>query len=161
VSEPGLEIRDGGPDDARALAALWIESADVHVGLDPRYYAVPDVDAAIRRAEHLLVDPDVVVLLAVLDARIVGACELRRLPAPAPGSMVREVAAADIGIVVGADHRRHGIGRALMRAAEDRAATEGFELIALNARSDNEAAIGLYRSLGYEQVGVVMSRWID
>jgi ribosomal protein S18 acetylase RimI-like enzyme len=160
MSRSGVEIRAAGPDDARALAALWLESAAAHVALDPLFYVVPDLEAAMRRAERTLLDEATVVLLAVLDTRIVAACELRRLPRPTPGGMVRDIAAVDVGIVVSADHRRQGIGRALMEAAEARAVDDGFELMTLNARSDNAEAIGLYGSLGYEDVGVVMSRWI-
>jgi ribosomal protein S18 acetylase RimI-like enzyme len=75
--------------------------------------------------------------------------------------MLRERPAADISIAVSVTHRGQGIGRALMEAAEDRAARDGTELLTLNALTANEPAIGLYRSLGYEVSGVLMHRWID
>ena len=160
MSEADLETRPATPDDARALAALWIESAEAHVELDPRFYVVPETEAAIRRAQRVLADPSCVVLLAISEARIVGACQLRRLPPPGAGGMVRDLVAMDVGIVVSAEHRGRGIARSLMAEAESHAAREGVELMTLNARRDNAAAIGLYRAAGYEEVGVVMSRWI-
>lgn len=50
------------------------------------------------------------------------------------------------------DHRRKGIGRALMQALED-SATDAAEFITLEVRQSNEAAIRLYKSMGYIKVG--------
>ena len=55
-------------------------------------------------------------------------------------------------IGVKASHRRKGIGRALMQALEDNA-TESAEFITLEVRQSNEAAIMLYKSMGYIKVG--------
>lgn len=49
-------------------------------------------------------------------------------------------------------HRRQGIGRELMRALENNA-TESAEFITLEVRQSNEAAIRLYKSMGYIKVG--------
>lgn len=55
-------------------------------------------------------------------------------------------------IGVKASHRRKGIGRELMQALEDNA-TESAEFITLEVRQSNEAAIMLYKSMGYIKVG--------
>lgn len=55
-------------------------------------------------------------------------------------------------IGVKALYRRKGIGRALMQALEDNA-TENAEFITLEVRQSNEAAIRLYKSMGYIKVG--------
>lgn len=49
------------------------------------------------------------------------------------------------------EHRRHGLGRALLQAALER--TEGARRVVLEVRSRNEGAILFYRSLGFAAVG--------
>ena len=46
-------------------------------------------------------------------------------------------------------HRRHGVGRALMAAAERWALTSGYRSMILNVYSGNLAAIGLYEAMGF------------
>jgi ribosomal protein S18 acetylase RimI-like enzyme len=156
-----VEIRDAAQSDSRAIAAIAVESAEAHVIMAPRFYRVPDMDDATRRAEAQLADPQRTTLVAVSDGFVVGFVQITPLPAPELGSMVRDRLGADVSIAVSATHRGRGIGRALMEAAEDRAARDGTELLTLNALTANEPAIGLYRSLGYEASGVLMHRWID
>jgi ribosomal-protein-alanine N-acetyltransferase len=50
--------------------------------------------------------------------------------------------------------RRRGYGRSLMLAAEDEGRPRGAVLATLEVRKSNEAAIALYRGLGYRQVGL-------
>lgn len=50
-------------------------------------------------------------------------------------------------------HRRHGLGGALMRAAEAAAVTAGKTLLTLDTASDD--AERLYTSLGWQRVGVI------
>ena len=51
-------------------------------------------------------------------------------------------------------HRRAGLARRLMLLAEDHAAETGGESVTLEVRTANSSAITLYRSLGYERVGL-------
>lgn len=46
-------------------------------------------------------------------------------------------------------HRRRGVGRALLAAAEAFAAAHGAERVLLDVRADNEAAVALYATAGY------------
>ncbi len=48
------------------------------------------------------------------------------------------------------DHRRHGVGAALVREAERRLLAMGCQKINLQIRGGNEAVAGFYRRLGYE-----------
>ncbi len=82
----------------------------------------------------------------VEDARIVGNVTVRRLGTFGRGWMIGNVA-------VDAAWRQRGIARNLMNAAIDLAREQQAEWIALQVRSDNAIARGLYRSLGFEDVG--------
>jgi len=50
--------------------------------------------------------------------------------------------------------RRRGVGRSLMEAAEGEGRRRGARLSTLEVRRSNEAAIALYRAMGYRQVGI-------
>jgi ribosomal-protein-alanine acetyltransferase len=53
-------------------------------------------------------------------------------------------------VVVAQDHRRLGVGRSLMVGVLDWACEAGAERVLLEVRADNEDAIALYKSFGFE-----------
>lgn len=55
-------------------------------------------------------------------------------------------------------HRGRGYGRAAMLFAEDEARRRGFDRVVLNVFGGNAAARHLYRSLGYDENAVAMSK---
>jgi ribosomal protein S18 acetylase RimI-like enzyme len=57
-------------------------------------------------------------------------------------------------IVVAPEHRRRGIGRALIEAAEREAASRGCDGIVLGTASRRVGAHAFYASLGYQEVGL-------
>lgn len=57
-------------------------------------------------------------------------------------------------IAVFPDFRRKGVGRALIKATFRMAHKEGAESVSLEVRPSNEAAIALYTSMGFEEVGL-------
>jgi ribosomal-protein-alanine acetyltransferase len=57
-------------------------------------------------------------------------------------------------IAVAPDARRHGLGRTLMLALVGEARKRGAREVFLEVRADNPGAQTLYRSLGFEQIGV-------
>jgi [ribosomal protein S18]-alanine N-acetyltransferase len=59
-----------------------------------------------------------------------------------------------LNVAVAPEHRRRGIARALMLEAEARGRRRGIRLVTLEVRRSNDAAIALYRQLGYRVVGV-------
>jgi GNAT superfamily N-acetyltransferase len=54
--------------------------------------------------------------------------------------------------------RGRGYGREAMLFAEEEARRRGLPRVALNVFGRNEVARGLYRSLGYEEIAVAMSK---
>lgn len=59
-----------------------------------------------------------------------------------------------LNVAVAPEARRRGVARALMYEAERRGGERGARLATLEVRRSNQAALELYRSLGYRQVGV-------
>ena len=59
-----------------------------------------------------------------------------------------------MNLAVGAEHRRQGIAAALVRALCAALRTEkGAEVLTLEVRDSNEAAIRLYAALGFAEIG--------
>ena len=142
------EIRRAGPGDAAALVELARA-----VGAEPEGWLITDGSwrsppeerrylRAVRR------HPDAAVFVAETPEGIVGRLSIARDPHPAS----RHV--ADLGLMVARSHRRRGVGRALMEAAEEWARAAGIQKVELHVFPYNGAAIGLYESLGYAREGL-------
>jgi RimJ/RimL family protein N-acetyltransferase len=142
-----VSIRQATPRDAAAL----VELAQA-VGSEPEGWLI--TDGEWRTASHerrylraLRRHPHAAVLVAETPAGIVGRLSVARDSHPASEHV------ADLGLMVAHDHRRRGIGRALMEAAEVWARGVGVRKIELHVFPHNEAAIALYEGLGYEREG--------
>jgi len=59
-----------------------------------------------------------------------------------------------LNVAVDPEARRRGVARALLGEAESRAREQGARMAMLEVRRSNAAAISLYRTLGYREVGI-------
>jgi RimJ/RimL family protein N-acetyltransferase len=142
-----FRIRDAEPGDAAALVALasavggepegWLLS-------DDRWRSVGDERRYLRLVRRSAAGA---VLVADTEDGIVGRLSIARDPHPSSQHV------ADVGLMVAASHRRRGIGRALLEAAEEWARAVGVTKIELHVFPYNEGAIALYEDLGYEREG--------
>lgn len=72
------------------------------------------------------------------------------------GHAVVAIAAGEahlLNLTVDVQHQGQGLGRFLLRGMVDQARSEGVETLFLEARPSNLAALSLYRSEGFTQVG--------
>jgi GNAT superfamily N-acetyltransferase len=130
-----------GGDDVAAVASLLAGFRD-HMG-----HSAPSDESLARSAELLAGRGDSEFWLAAVDgtAHAAGVCQLRFRHSVWTGTddcwledlFVREEA------------RRHGLGRALVARAVDRARERGCKRIELDTTEDNHAAIQLYESFGF------------
>jgi RimJ/RimL family protein N-acetyltransferase len=141
-------VRRARPADAGALVALaeavasepegWLISAGSWrtQGEERRFLR------SLRRYS------DAAVFVAEADgAEIVGRLSLGRDPHPAS----RHV--ADLGLMVAADHRRRGVGRALLEQAVDWARDAGVRKLELHVFPHNDGAVALYERFGFRREG--------
>ncbi len=106
--------------------------------------------AADRRSafEATLAHPDRAFVVAEADGEVVGFADLLVYPEVTEGAMAAEL----MGLVVRADHRRQGIGRALLDEACRIAAARGVGEFHICTEQENLVAQRLYASRGAEVV---------
>ena len=141
-------VRAAVPRDAPALVELAQAIAAEPEGwliTDGEWRSAAEERRYLRTVRH---HPHAAVFVAELPEGIVGRLSVARDPHPASEHV------ADLGLMVAKDHRREGIGRALMAAAEDWAREIGVRKLELHVFPYNEAAIALYETLGYEREGL-------
>ena len=153
-----LVIRPATDADFDALVELDWSSAVHHVDLDPAFYRLPDRDAIAAFLRRRIADPDREILVAVVAGDVVGMVDVTLAGEPDPGSIIRPVRTADLGISVLDGWRRRGIGRALMAAAEQSARRRGARQLVLDMSSANADALAFYRSLGYATHELVLRK---
>jgi ribosomal protein S18 acetylase RimI-like enzyme len=90
------------------------------------------------------------VLVAEVDGTLAGYVKLGRPTRLAASDHVCTIN----GLAVGGEHRRRGIGRALIAAAAEEARARGCRRLTLRVLGPNEPARALYESLGFVVEGV-------
>jgi ribosomal-protein-alanine N-acetyltransferase len=66
-----------------------------------------------------------------------------------------------LNLAVHPTHRRQGISRSLLTAALNQAYTQGAAVAWLEVRPSNQAALSLYQSFGFKEVGVRPGYYTD
>lgn len=147
MQTPDFRLRRATRGDAAELARIGSHPEvmpnllQLPYGQEERWRALLDELSQPGRAELMLV--------AEQDGRLLGSAGLH----PA-GNSLRRRHAATLGISVDPEAQGRGVGRALMQALCDYADHWAQVLrIELSVFTDNERAIRLYRSLGFEHEG--------
>ena len=141
-------VRRAAPDDAEGLTELGEA-----VGSEPEGWLVTtngwrNVSDERRYLRAIRRYPNAAVFVADDDGLIVGRLSVARDQHPASPHV------ADLGLMVAADRRGRGIGRALLHAAVDWAREIGVTKLELHVFPWNEPAIRLYERFGFEREGV-------
>ncbi|HYK30797.1 MAG TPA: GNAT family N-acetyltransferase [Streptosporangiaceae bacterium] len=130
-----ISVRPADRGDRRALALLLAAVAQERDGIA----AEPPIDVD-ELAESWKLDGT---LVAVADGDIVGEIHVE------PSWM----GFGEIGMMVAAGWRGHGVGSALVAASIEWARSHGLHKLALSVFPHNSAAIALYRKFGFVEEG--------
>jgi GNAT superfamily N-acetyltransferase len=130
-----------GPEDVATVASLLAGFRD-HLG-----HSAPSDESLAKSAERLVGRRDTEFWLAAVDetSQAGGVCQLRFRHSVWTGA--DDCWLEDL--FVSEDARRHGLGRALVGRAVERARERGCRRIELDTTEDNHAAIQLYESFGF------------
>ncbi|MBC7814370.1 MAG: GNAT family N-acetyltransferase [Burkholderiales bacterium] len=153
-----MNIRPLVRDDVDALAALWGQLIIYHQALDPSLPG-PARNGARRYAQRLIEridDRETLTLVADIDGEVVGFA-LGMVVDLAPDVFAQEKSGFLADIFVNEDHRRHGIGRALVEALErwfnDEHELQHYEW---HVAAQNPEARAFWQSIGGRDVMVRM-----
>jgi GNAT superfamily N-acetyltransferase len=131
-------IRDAGPADAAAVTELLGE------------LGYPAEAAPVqRRLERIADDPSSKLFVAEVNGDIAGLGGLHVLPLVEHD----ELGCMLTAMVVGAEHRRQGIGAELLGAVEREARSRGCSRLVLGSADRRADAHAFYESLGFEATG--------
>ncbi len=146
-----ISIREATSRDIDALIGLLYELDVLHWEALPGHFDDPGEPARAETfVSHLLSEENGVVLVAELEGEVIGLVQLAVFD-ERYGPYRRKHPHAHIGdIVVSGEHRRAGVGRMLMDAADGWAKARGAEEIELTVWNFNSNATALYESLGYK-----------
>jgi len=154
ANSDGIAIRSPSSDDVLALARLFGEMQC--------HYGRPVSDATAMAAATLACRPpigtfDPHTLLAALGTNIVGSLVMN-VTFPA-FELTRSLCIRDLYVTK--TMRRHGVGRALVKAATRLALAEGFSTIEWTTDSGNTAARAMYEACGAMRLDRTYYRLFD
>jgi len=144
------------PTDVQIVATGEVYAESFHAAVDyvareRRYIGFVEAPPVESTREFLrrLADGAGVQFLAIApENRVVGWCDIIRNPVEG----FRHVGRLGMGLLP--EYRRRGLGRQLALKAIEAARGAGIERVELEVFATNEAAIGLYRSLGFNTEGI-------
>ena len=142
-------IKEATPADAQQLIAymniIGGETNNLTYGAEGMGISI---EAERQFLENLGNDPHSVFYCAWKGDKLIGTANLSGMPR-------RMSHRAEIGISVLKEEWNNGIGALLMQQLIEYAKNHGIEIINLEVRSDNAAAIHLYEKFGFRKTGTI------
>jgi GNAT superfamily N-acetyltransferase len=155
-------IRQAVAEDAGGIARTFLESAEHHASLDSELYFVPEAETIAARYKEGRQHPaeeraENITLVAELSGEIVGFIDARLYQQM--DAMHRQIVYCLVSeIAVRRQHQNRGIGRQLLRAAEDWGREQGAEFAALEYHAANTSAGAFYQHMHYRLASITTIR---
>jgi len=159
MSSPAFPIRPAAPGDVQAIGRLGALLVRLHHDLDPQRFLAASPQTAEMYGSYLgtqLAKPDIVILVAERESEVVGYTY-----AGLEGTdymALRGPAGAIYDLVVDPDHRRQGIGGALLDATIAALEAKGAPRVVLSTAEKNESAQRLFARAGFRRTMIEMTR---
>ena len=134
-----MVVRYATEDDFTEALDLYAEVAREGTWIGAEHPV--DRERVLKRWRKYLDNEREAFFVAELDGRIVGHANMKW------------VGASEVGMLVGSDHRRKGIGAALLTSCLAWARAAGVHKVELKVWPHNIAAVALYEKFGFEQEG--------
>jgi RimJ/RimL family protein N-acetyltransferase len=148
-----LHLRDGRRGIVRvaqpADAEIWIENVG-SVAAERVFLMTEQLTRTVEEVRQQFRDAELrqeLYLVAEVEGVVVGGADFRR------GRHSKNAHVAELGLSVLKAYRRIGLGEALLRAGLQWSRAGGIRKVRLGVFATNEAAIGLYKKLGFVEEG--------
>src|SRR6185312_11535361 len=138
---PKFQIIDFRPEHQASFRQIYRDWFNAHF----RMPTEPVDDFVLDHPEQAILEKGGAILVAVEDGEVAGFVALKQA-----GSAEWELTK----MAVRAESRGKGLGRALCKAILDKAAARGASRVTLYSHNSLEAALKLYRKLGFTEVGL-------
>ena len=152
-------IREYRPEDAEAVRACIIELQDFCKQIDPQIGAGHRV--VKKYFEYLLkrcAETEGKIYLAFRDDDVIGmVCVFARVQSDAVDEEDYEYAHIS-DLVVLAANRNQGIGRSLLKRAEEHARSKGAKILRIGTQAGNAVARDLYLGYGFKEKAVMLQK---
>lgn len=142
-------IRNGNASDGLAVYEVFNlthAETDYLLSYPNENSFVPEQEA--RFLEEKAESPNETELIAIIDEKVAGTAGIE-----AVGKKYKVKHRAEFGISVLKEYWGLGLGKALTKACIQCAKKAGYDQLELNVVADNDRALSLYRSLGFEEFG--------
>ena len=142
-------IRNGNASDGIAVYEVFNlthEETDYLLSYPDENSFDPEQEA--RFLEEKTESPNEIELLAIIDGKVAGIAGIE-----AVGQKYKVKHRAEFGISVIKEYWGIGLGKALTKACIQCARNAGYDQLELNVVADNDRAMSLYRSVGFEEFG--------
>lgn len=148
-----IKLRPPEPKDSLALMDFFnglIEEGEVQISRDRKLGYEEEVEWLKKELDEMA-RGDALIFVAEQDEKVVGAVDIRR-------GKFKEAHTAELGISVGRDYRKRGLGTKMMRLALAEAKKIGIKLVWLQVFSTNTDAIELYKKLCFRKEALLKKR---
>lgn len=151
------KVREYRPEDARRIEACFIELQDFERRLNPRRADAKEIAPEyLRHMFARCAETGGQVFVAEVEGAAVGFVSVwAKMESDEIEEKKHEYAYISDLVVLPA-HRGRGLGRALMRRAEDYAREQGATLLKIGVLARNEVARRLYNDCGFHEHEVVL-----
>jgi ribosomal protein S18 acetylase RimI-like enzyme len=158
----GHRIRNAREEDLAAVGKLAGQLVRMHYAWDPQRWMLPSgvEEGYARFFASQLDDPDTVILVAQDGVGDVVGYAYAALE-PRSWADLREACGKLHDVFVETHARRRGIGRALAGEAMARLGDLGAPRVVLTSAWQNQEAHALFRSLGFRETMIEMTRELD
>jgi GNAT superfamily N-acetyltransferase len=155
-------IRPARTGDIAALVRLRLANAQRHIELDSSRHRRPEASVVRQYFQDVLsssaTTPTSLILVAELSGEVVGMVEVVIAPDPPEHQILIPRRTAQIHTVILDGYRSQGIGKALVREAEQLAAKHGVTMLIAPIFAPNANAVSFYSGAGFAQHGVLLSK---
>ena len=142
-------IRNGNASDGLAVYEVFnLTHAETDYLLSYPDENSFDPEQEARFLEEKAESPNETELIAIIDGKVAGTAGIE-----AVGKKYKVKHRAEFGISVLRAYWGLGLGKALTKACIQCAKNAGYDQLELNVVADNNRALSLYRSLGFEEFG--------